>query len=391
MNVADAKVTQVFYHDDPDGQWAAYAAYRGYRRDADYTPWRAGVPLPPISKGQAVVVLDLGQSFAEVTRLGAEAAAVLVIDHHASCALDYAGPRPENVQVVYDPTHAACVLAWSFLRPAEPLPELLAYVEDRDLWKFELPDSHEINAALASYDFALDTAEHLLGSLESLRSEGRAIWRAYQRQIGLLALQAWAGVFQTETPASDGLCGTPDADPEAYDVIVACASHFQASDLAHRMLDQNPGAEFAVVAVIHADEVTFELRSRRNEFDVGALAKRHGGGGHATAASFRYGLTHGLLFLNEIICPLDKKPEELTAPGAAPALTVAPDAVPVQNSLGDAPKECDAGAAPAAPDVAVELPVTTAPDAGAARTAAPAEGATPKEAARGGAKKSKWR
>ncbi len=43
------------------------------------------------------------------------------------------------------------MLAWNYFHEGTPAPELLGYVQDQDLWHWALPDSSEVNAAIASH------------------------------------------------------------------------------------------------------------------------------------------------------------------------------------------------------------------------------------------------
>ena len=42
-------------------------------------------------------------------------------------------------------------MPWDYFHPAEPLPDLIAYIEDKDLWRFRLEPSKGFTAALRSY------------------------------------------------------------------------------------------------------------------------------------------------------------------------------------------------------------------------------------------------
>ena len=81
------------------------------------------------------------------------ASSLRVIDHHRTAeeelrGLDYA---------IFDNRKSGAVLSWEFFHPGKPVPEILRYVMDRDLWLHELPRSREVFAGLSSYpmDFAV--------------------------------------------------------------------------------------------------------------------------------------------------------------------------------------------------------------------------------------------
>ena len=68
---------------------------------------------------------------------------VVVIDHHKTAQADLEGLD----DCVFDMEHSGAVLAWQYFHKAK-VPEILLYVEDRDLWNWELPDSRAISAWL---------------------------------------------------------------------------------------------------------------------------------------------------------------------------------------------------------------------------------------------------
>ena len=59
---------------------------------------------------------------------------------------------------MFDTTQSGCELTWKYLYADHcPVPAILRYVGDRDLWKFELEMSEEVNLAIAAMkeDFAV--------------------------------------------------------------------------------------------------------------------------------------------------------------------------------------------------------------------------------------------
>jgi oligoribonuclease NrnB/cAMP/cGMP phosphodiesterase (DHH superfamily) len=88
-----------------------------------------------------------------------------VLDHHESAQQELAGFEEEvrvhnwahnweACEVRFDMTKSGAVLAWEYLHgDTKPCPRLLLYVQDRDLWKFELFMSREVNAYLRTLPF----------------------------------------------------------------------------------------------------------------------------------------------------------------------------------------------------------------------------------------------
>ena len=64
---------------------------------------------------------------------------LIVLDHHKT-AMEELQPLlddPESgITGVFDMGRSGAALAWQYLANKKPLPELLQYVEDRDLWRF---------------------------------------------------------------------------------------------------------------------------------------------------------------------------------------------------------------------------------------------------------------
>jgi len=264
------QVPIVYYHnEDADGCFAAYAAYLAYGPDgAEYIGLRAGETLPP-APGRDVVVLDLALSIATLAALLETSKSLVVIDHHASSAEAYA-TAPDCV--VFDPAHAVCVLAWQRFQPRIPLPEIYAYIEDRDLWRWKLPLSREINAGLSSQPFTWQWAECCLNFKGKLAADGAAILRWIDREVQRLVDVATVQDF----------AGRPAA-------IVNCPWKL-GSEVGEALLKRFPNCAIAATFYVPANgSRVWQLRARKltdtgEGFDVGALARLLGGGGHASAA-----------------------------------------------------------------------------------------------------------
>ena len=70
---------------------------------------------------------------------------------------------------------SGAMLGWRYMHPGQEPPPLIGYVQDRDLWRFELPNSREISAALGSYPMDFEVWKSL--DVDDLAREGTAILR----------------------------------------------------------------------------------------------------------------------------------------------------------------------------------------------------------------------
>ena len=85
---------------------------------------------------------------------------------------------------------SGAVLAWEWAH-TQPVPWLLQYVQDKDLWHWQLPHSREISAALASYAFDFAKWEQL--QFETLKVEGTGILRHENSLVDKLSSRGYHG------------------------------------------------------------------------------------------------------------------------------------------------------------------------------------------------------
>jgi uncharacterized protein len=161
----------IYHAGCPDGFGAAWAAWQAWGEDAFYVARGHDDDLRAADyAGDLVLFADIAPPAHAFADLAEQAGRLVVLDHHVSARERYlADPTlAEHVargghQVVFDLSHSGAVLAWQHLHPGRALPELLAYVEDQDLWRFALPASREVNAALGSHLRSFDVWGRLAG------------------------------------------------------------------------------------------------------------------------------------------------------------------------------------------------------------------------------------
>lgn len=256
-------VTHVLYHADCfDGFGAAYAAWKALGDSAEYIPVKYGQAIPDLPRDARVAIVDFSFPRKELLELKDKVDDLVVLDHHKTAVENLKGLDFAR----FDMDRAGAGLSWEFFHPGKPEPEVLQYVEDRDLWKFQLPASKEVSTALGSYPMDFETWDKL--TAEGLRAEGIPLTR-YKDQL----------VRQTVERAGVG-------EIAGYRVPVVNTPAELRSEVGHEMLQRNPDAPF--VALYFIDEKgtqAWSLRSR-GDFDVAALAGQFGGGGHKAAAGF---------------------------------------------------------------------------------------------------------
>src|SRR3972149_1137826 len=149
--------TWVLYHANCyDGFGAAWAAWKALGVAAEYRAVNYGEEPVAVNDGEQIYLLDF--SYPQDTLLSyAMRNPVVVLDHHESTAKDLEGlvtrADVSNLKILFDVTKSGAVLAWEHFHPGKPVPLMLQYVQDRDLWRFTLPGSRKVAAWMRSWPF----------------------------------------------------------------------------------------------------------------------------------------------------------------------------------------------------------------------------------------------
>jgi hypothetical protein len=247
----------VLYHAEcADGFGAAWAIWKQFP-GTRFIPVKHGNPPPADLTGQRVVIVDFSYPRPALELLAGDCKELLVLDHHITAEKALAGLP----YAYFDQKKSGAVLGWEWAHNTEA-PWLLQYVQDKDLWTWALPESREINAALASYPFEFELWNRL--SQKQLVEEGRAILRYEHELVGKLAAQAVLMEFQGA-------------------IVPAVQSAVLTSQIGERLSPDHP---FCLIWHDRDGRRYYSMRSREDGTDVGAIAATLGGGGHTHAAGF---------------------------------------------------------------------------------------------------------
>jgi hypothetical protein len=268
-----SKVDVVIYHSPcPDGFAAAYAAWARLGDAVTFVGCSHGTSFDHIHSliaGKNVAVLDFSFKKELSDAFIKSAASFVVLDHHASAEQELMHLPPSNK--VFEMKQSGCTLAWNFFHPEVDVPLLLRYVEDKDIWRWSLRASKEVNAALSAQEHTFQEFHDLVqGGTDAVRRLVDAGTAMLTQQSSNLQ-KAVKCVF-TFAPA-----------------VPACVvnSSVFASELGNAMCVQC-GAGLGVVW--HYDhelgKTRVSLRSNSDAVDVAVMAKSLGGGGHRRASGF---------------------------------------------------------------------------------------------------------
>ena len=263
----------VIYHANcQDGAAAAVAAYLRFGEEADYIPASYGDPPPADEtlQGRPVYVLDFCFERPDVERM-LEICDLLVLDHHRTHADAFEGFEGP---LHFDLQKSGATLSFRHFFPEREVPEFFRYVEDRDLWRFALPESREITAALRAEGGHLGF-RRFLPVLESWDDGGKA--RLVQDGRALLKLQAQLIETMVARAERVELDGVP---------ALAANSTVLFSEVAEACWMKLPPMGIAYFWDGPRNLYHVSLRSKPG-FLVSEIALRHGGGGHDHAAAFQ--------------------------------------------------------------------------------------------------------
>lgn len=162
----------ILHHNDDDGFGAAYAAWQHYGDDCHYIEVNYGQPVPQMEEGAPVRMLDFSYSRPQIEEIIKKHPNLVIIDHHKTAQENLRGLP----QARFDMKRSGAILAWEYFRGTPP-PPLLLHIQDLDLWKFKLPGTKEILAALATYPKDFKTWDSLMNKTEQLHQEGVPVLR----------------------------------------------------------------------------------------------------------------------------------------------------------------------------------------------------------------------
>ena len=270
----------VIYHGRkcPDGFAAALAAWLFYAGKADFLPLDHGdiksVDDLPVLEGRAVYILDFSFSPDILRGIEERAAKLVMLDHHKSAAEKLTGFACRCGVVHFDMDKSGARLAWEFFQPAEPVPALVLFVEDRDIWAWQYPESPGFLAALdmEPLDFArwAEIAAFSSAGLTNFMARGVAMDEKFSKLAADIAEGAQPIVF-------NGQNGLMLNAPGVFHSLIG------------NRLSEKSGTFALMWHVGKSGGVKIGLRSQRS-FDCIPLAESMGGGGHAQACGFKMGI-----------------------------------------------------------------------------------------------------
>ena len=207
---------------------------------------------------------------------------VVVIDHHKTAKEVLEKGIPSEVEnkfeIHLDMDFSGASLTWKVLNGF--IPEVMKYIEDRDIWKWEIPDSLYVLTALDARVFNVlkpnEIVEELLELVENFPKEELA-------KEGQSMIEFKESVVQRLVNNSVHYIVLPSG----HKLPAVNSSVFQ-SDIGNRLAEKFPEGVACVYSISPKEDGVYVNCSLRSVIGKAReIAQANGGGGHDNAAGCR--------------------------------------------------------------------------------------------------------
>lgn len=200
---------------------------------------------------------------------------VVILDHHKTAEANVGHLKDlEGVEIIFDSSRSGASISWQYF--ADWIPSLVKYVEDRDLWKWQLPQTKEVIAWLSA-TAETNNPESYLEACESFHHD-----EVTPMQVGAYLVKEMN--CRVEEMASRFRY----AEIEGFGRGAFVNAPVYQSEVCEYIYERYPVPFVIAYAVTKEGQVSVSARSKKgaaHAVDVAAMAENlFGGGGHHNAA-----------------------------------------------------------------------------------------------------------
>lgn len=279
----------LYHRNCTDGKMAAYVMSLWLSRgdlETEYVDVNYGEPMPDVT-GCHVYIVDFSYKPEALKEASKVALSITMLDHHLTAADQWGGyftssgvydlACPNYISIREDRSGAGMALEYVLSKDPtvyhERLYNIVAAVQDRDLWKFKLPDTKVVFEAINGLEGDFNV------------QMGRLIYDYTEEKYQSLLTKAKISLELRERLASDYVSHATLVVYEGHTVPIINIPPNFASRVGELLAFKHP---FAILYNIKGNKVNCSLRSNTTSgVDVSAIAARKGGGGHLHASGFR--------------------------------------------------------------------------------------------------------
>jgi uncharacterized protein len=274
----------VIYHANcTDGFTSAWLMKRFFDDKAMFIEGVYG-KRPPEIKNKHIYLVDFSYSREIVEGLLVDNC-VTVIDHHVTTQLALRDLIHDNFTFVFDieRSGAGLVRDWILSKRTEntlpyPAHALVNYVQDRDLWRFQIDDSKAVSAYIRAFNQTFENwdeiAEALGCNIQGCVYAGLVLLKKEEKELNTIIHSSMRSLIL-----------------EGVEVPLVNCPPYLASEVGDKINKDEP---FAASYYDTLGGRCSSLRSSPQGMDVSAIARKFGGGGHVHAAGFKVDRDHPL-------------------------------------------------------------------------------------------------
>jgi oligoribonuclease NrnB/cAMP/cGMP phosphodiesterase (DHH superfamily) len=264
------KIFAIYHKDCIDGTTAAAIVLKRFPEAILFplghygnTPEDIDAIVKAAKTAEKIFTVDCAIGAKELLKAGL---AVTTIDHHIGIKEEMSAIAKDNPSFtfVFDNEKSGASLSWSYFFPGEPLPEIVKFVEDRDIWKNAFGgDTDAVNNYLFMYmNKPEEVIKFLDAPVEDIKRDGNVI----SRYAKIIIEHASEGVEPIMVRVGE------------YIVPFYNIAGFR-SEIGNILCEKNGKA--VGLFSIDGDKVKISLRSKDGQTPSALdLAKKINGGGH---------------------------------------------------------------------------------------------------------------
>lgn len=240
-----------------------------------FIPANYNLSQPPNVTGKNVLICDFSYKKEVILEMINKSKNLLVIDHHKSAEKELS--EIKDRYKIFDMNHSGAVLTWSYLFPDQPVPQLLRYIEDRDIWTKRMPDGDAFVAWFYILPFQFDIYNEYLDDIkliDAIANKGKSF-----QELNAINIK------QSSMLACPVFCKIAGQ----YYFVAYLNNTGLKSDIGSEILNLWPYIDFSVVYSFddRSNITSFSLRSTDKHVDVSQLSTSIGGGGHRNASGVK--------------------------------------------------------------------------------------------------------
>lgn len=301
----------IIYHANcTDGFGAAFCAWLKFGDEAEYIPMNYGEQVEFDVANREVYILDFSFPKEVMEHIFEHAEHVVWCDHHKTAfemwlnnyekgrvhVCNRYGPTTP-CEIVLNDSKSGALLTWEHFNPDVEPPLFIKLIDDRDRWQFKLTGSKEFHAAMQlhkPWTFEKWKNEFVgaqgyfyqIHEIHEILDAGELLIKYQEQQVQSLVKYARKCVIDVHVEGDEVRSALEafsiNPDPVFSGLAVNTSVHM--SEVGHELANQS--GTFGLIWYLGENgQAKVSLRSN-GDYDVSAIAKQFGGGGHKNAAGF---------------------------------------------------------------------------------------------------------